>query len=181
MTPLSQLVFARPEETVAKATEVMGHTGRVMLPVISTEGRVSGIVTARDFLTFGLDAKKRGGKKAFLEDMVERTGAEMGSMEEAPDYLKFEPTNLPLFCNVGTAALPHPFKTADGVAGNLRAHGPSDFTNDPELSEDASFVYKYGVEAGITFAGVADGVGSWRQYVSGSRDNVHTNVRRAPL
>jgi CBS domain-containing protein len=85
MTPLASLVFARPEETVAKASEVMAHTDRVMLPVISSEGRVEGIVTAKDFLGFGVQAKEKGGKEAYLKDMAGRTGAEQTSMAEPPE------------------------------------------------------------------------------------------------
>jgi protein phosphatase PTC7 len=175
MTPLSRLVFVRPNETVSKATEVMAHTGRVMLPVITVEGRVEGIITASDIIEFGTGttAEQRGGKKQFLEDMVGRTGTELGSMADPPGFIGRQTSGTDgdqLYVNVGEHKLPHPFKTETGVAGNRRLFGPNDYSTDVTLSEDSSFVYKCSPASGITYAGVADGVGSWRQYGVDPRD-----------
>jgi protein phosphatase PTC7 len=84
--------------------------------------------------------------------------------------------NTSLYVNVGTAKLPHPFKTPTGVAGNKRIHGAAEYATDVDLSEDAEFIWQGPTAAGeggpgngqepkpYTWAGVADGVGSWREY-----------------
>ena len=78
---------------------------------------------------------------------------------------------------VGHAELPHPFKRRDGVAANLRDHGPRDYATDPDLSEDASFVlnlpwlHESGDE--VTYVGIADGVGSWREHGVDPRQYSH--------
>jgi CBS domain-containing protein len=117
MTPISQVVYGRPDETVGMCRTIMARLGIKCLPILSREGRVEGLVTARDMSDFGLSAKDRGGKKSYLNDVSERVGLSSNtSMAEPPIYLKAQlalgPT--PLFINVGVAELPHPFKTADG-------------------------------------------------------------------
>lgn len=92
-------------------------------------------------------------------------------MAEPPSFMAFElaTTNKPLFVNIGTDAMPHPFKTSLGVAGNKRLHGPGEYATDVDLSEDAMFTFSPENATGeahehLTYAGVFDGVGSWREY-----------------
>ena len=70
-------------------------------------------------------------------------------------------TQKPLFLNVGEAVLPHPLKHRSGT----------DYPSDPDLSEDAFFHTKVELPDGkdqelreFHYLGVADGVGSWREY-----------------
>ena len=58
MTPISQVVYARPEETVGSARTIMAKLGIKCLPVLSKEGQVEGLLTARDMTDFRLSAKE---------------------------------------------------------------------------------------------------------------------------
>jgi CBS domain-containing protein len=118
MTPISQVIFARPEETIGMCRTIMAKLGIKCIPILSREGRVEGLVTARDMSDFGLAAEDRGGKKSYLRDISERVGLSSGtSMAEPPQYLQAHLAleQTPLFCNIGVAELPHPFKSEHGV------------------------------------------------------------------
>ncbi len=67
----------------------MAKLGIKCIPVLSKEGRVEGLITAKDMSDFGLDAKDRGGKTNFLRDISERVGLSSNtSMAEPPPYLQ---------------------------------------------------------------------------------------------
>jgi CBS domain-containing protein len=120
MTPISQVIYGRPEETVGMCRTIMAKLGIKCLPILSRAGRVEGLMTARDMSDFGLTAKDKGGKQAYLNDVSQRVGLSSNtSMAEPPQYLRAHLAleKSPLFLNVGQAALPHPFKTADGKSG----------------------------------------------------------------
>lgn len=117
MTPISQVIFARPDETIGMCRAIMAKLGIKCLPVLSRQGKVEGILTAKDMADFGLSAKDKGGKQAYLNDISERVGLSSStSMADPPTYLKaqiaFE--HNPLYVNIGISALPHPFKTISG-------------------------------------------------------------------
>jgi len=180
MTPISQVIFGRPDETVGMCRTIMAKLGIKCLPILSREGRVEGLLTARDMSDFNLSAKDKGGKKSFLNDVSERVGLSSDtSMAEPPSYWKAHLAleQTPLFINVAHAALPHPFKTVNGVGGSHRDLQNSEYSSDPDLSEDAHFVATVALpdekDKGVrefTYLGVADGVGSWREYGVDPRD-----------
>ena len=123
MTPISQVIYARPEETVGMCRTIMAKLGIKCLPVLSKEGRVEGLVTARDMNQYRFSAEDKGGKKNFLNDVSERVG--LGTNTSMADPPAFMQAHLaleqnPLFINVGVAELPHPFKTDDGVGMSHR-------------------------------------------------------------
>lgn len=125
MTPISQVIFGRPDETVGIARTLMAKLGIKCLPIISRDGSVEGLITARDISDFGLSAKDKGGKSSYLTDVSERIGLSGNtSMAEPPIYLKahlaLQQSHAPLFVNVGVSALPHPFKTQDGCGSRQR-------------------------------------------------------------
>lgn len=123
MTPISQVIYGRPEETVGMCRTIMAKLGIKCLPILSREGTVEGLITARDMSDFGLTAKDRGGKKAFLNDVSSRVGLTSDtSMAEPPLYLQAHLAleNKPLFLNIGIASLPHPYKTNSGVGSSQR-------------------------------------------------------------
>lgn len=123
MTPISQVIFCRPEETVGMCRTIMAKLGIKCIPVLSKEGRVEGLITAKDMADYGLDAKDRGGKTNFLRDISERVGLSSNtSMAEPPQYLQAHMAleQTPLYMNVGVSELPHPFKTVNGVGMNHR-------------------------------------------------------------
>jgi CBS domain-containing protein len=120
MTPISQVIYGRPEETVGMCRAIMAKLGIKCLPILSRQGRVEGLITARDMSDFGLTAKDKGGKQAFLNDVSQRVGLSSNtSMADPPQYLQAHLAldQAPLFVNVGQAALPHPFKTPQGTSG----------------------------------------------------------------
>jgi len=174
MTPISQVIYGRPSETIGMCRSLMGKLGIKCLPILSDEGKVEGLVTSRDMNDFGLSASDKGGKKAYLNDISERVGLSSDtSMAEPPTYMHAHLAlqQKPLATNVGMAELPHPYKTHDGVGHSRRDHGPQDLATDLTLSEDAHFSIRVNLEdetdhvlRDVTYFGVADGVGSWRQY-----------------
>ncbi|CAB9516318.1 Protein phosphatase PTC7 homolog [Seminavis robusta] len=187
MTPISQVIYARPEETVGSCRTIMAKLGIKCLPVLSKEGRVEGLVTARDMSQYRFSAEDKGGKKSYLNDVSERVG--MGSNTSMADPPAFMQAHLaleqtPLFINVGVAELPHPFKTENGVGMNHRDFGPSEFSSDPSFSEDAYFTKtvrlpdeKLNKIQEVTYCGVADGVGSWRAFGVDPREFSHALMK----
>lgn len=183
MTPISQVIYGRPEETIGMCRTLMAKLGIKCLPILSKQGRVEGLLTARDMSDFGLTASDKGGKKNYLNDISERVGLSSDtSMAEPPTYLHAHlgMEQKPLYVNIGVAELPHPFKTPHGVGANKRDHGPNALASDPDLSEDAYFSVrvklpdeKDGILRDVTYFGVADGVGSWREYHVDPRDFSH--------
>lgn len=131
MTPISQVIYGRPEETIGRCRTVMTKLGIKCLPILSKEGRVEGLITARDMNEYGLTAAERGGKSAYLTDVAERVGLSSDtSMAEPPTYLKaqLDMNKMPLYINIGVSALPHPYKTPQGVARGIRGKAMSTTT-----------------------------------------------------
>jgi hypothetical protein len=123
MTPISQVVYGRPHETIGMCRTIMAKLGIKCLPILSKGGQVAGLISARDMSDFGLTASDKGGKKNFLNDISERVGlSEYTSMAEPPTFMlaHLGLEQSPLFVNLGVAELPHPFKTEQGVSGNRR-------------------------------------------------------------
>eukprot|EP00339_Tiarina_fusa_P007607 CAMPEP_0117073780 /NCGR_PEP_ID=MMETSP0472-20121206/51947_1 /TAXON_ID=693140 ORGANISM="Tiarina fusus, Strain LIS" /NCGR_SAMPLE_ID=MMETSP0472 /ASSEMBLY_ACC=CAM_ASM_000603 /LENGTH=82 /DNA_ID=CAMNT_0004798465 /DNA_START=79 /DNA_END=324 /DNA_ORIENTATION=+ len=82
----------------------MAKLGIKALPILSQDGRVEGLITARDMSDFGLSAADKGGKKNYLNDISERVGLSSDtSMAEPPTYLHahLAMEQTPLFTNVG--------------------------------------------------------------------------------
>mmetsp|Transcript_22297 Transcript_22297/g.31948 ORF Transcript_22297/g.31948 Transcript_22297/m.31948 type:complete len:684 (-) Transcript_22297:182-2233(-) len=201
MTPISQVIYARPEETIGMCRSIMAKLGVKCLPILN-DGRVEGLITSRDLSEYGLVAEDRGGKSNFLRDVSERVGlSSVGtSMAEPPAYLQSHLVfcQQPLFLNVGVAELPHPFKGSHGAGTSkneamflhttttVQQQQQDIYASDPSYSEDAHFVVETilphdGDESSnnnnhvsfssdaphlkdIVYMGVADGVGSWREY-----------------
>ena len=123
MTPISQVIYAKPDETVGVARTLMAKLGIKCLPILSRDGKVEGLLTARDMSDFGLSAKDKGGKTSYLKDVSERVGLSSNtSMAEPPTYLRAHLAleQTPLHVNIGITAIPHPFKGPEGLAKNAR-------------------------------------------------------------
>lgn len=182
MTPINQVIYGRPDETIGQCRAIMTKLGIKCLPIL-TEGRVEGILTGRDMSDFYFDPTDKGGKKNYLRDVSDRVGLTTDtSMAEPPVFVRqhLALRHAPLFLNVGPAEYPHPFKAVDGIGSSRRNFGPQDLATDPELSEDAHFVSTVELldETGknmqkLAYMGVADGVGSWRQYGVDPREFSH--------
>ena len=123
MTPISQVIYGRPDETVGMIRTIMAKLGIKTVPILSKDGRVEGVVTAKDFSDFGISAREKGGKKSYLSDVSERVGLKSNtSMAEPPSYLQAHLAleQTPLFVNVAVSEMPHPYKTEDSVGMNQR-------------------------------------------------------------
>ena len=123
MTPISQVIYGRPTETIGMCRSLMSKLGIKCLPILSKEGKVEGLITARDMNDYGLSASDRGGKKSYLNDVSERVGLSSDtSMAEPPLYMNAHLAleQKPLSVNMGVDELPHPYKTHDGVGHNRR-------------------------------------------------------------
>jgi CBS domain-containing protein len=123
MTPISQVIYGRPDETVGMCRTIMAKLGIKALPILSREGRVEGLITARDMSDFGLSAADKGGKKSYLNDVSERVGLSSDtSMAEPPTYLQAHLAleQSPLYVNMGVFELPHPFKSPEGCGMTQR-------------------------------------------------------------
>lgn len=121
MTPINQVIYGRPNETIGMCRAIMGKLGIKCLPILAGS-RVEGILTTRDLSDFYFDAQDRGGKKNYLTNVSGRIGLTGASMAEAPMFLRghLALSHDPLYLNVGVAEYPHPFKFEDGVGGNRR-------------------------------------------------------------
>ena len=122
MTPINQVIYGRPDETIGMCRAIMAKLGIKCLPILA-EGRVEGILTSRDMADFYFDPKDRGGKQNYLRDISERVGLSSDtSMAEPPVFVRqhLALKHAPLFLNVGVVEYPHPFKTADGIGSSRR-------------------------------------------------------------
>lgn len=89
MTPISQVIYARPDETVGMCRTIMAKLGIKCLPILSRAGRVEGLITARDMSDFGLTAQEKGGKKSYLNDVSSRVGLSSNTRcEYMPSFTK---------------------------------------------------------------------------------------------
>jgi len=181
MLPINQVIYGRPDETIGMCRAVMAKLGIKCLPILN-DGRVEGILTSRDLSDFYFDPKDRGGKKNYLENVSERVGLTADtSMAEPPIFVRQQLAmkHAPLYINVGVEEFPHPFKTANGIGSSRRNFGPLDLSIDSDLSEDAHFATNVNLldENGnlqnMLYMGVADGVGSWREYGVDPREFSH--------
>ena len=136
MTPIDQVIYGRPDETIGMCRAIMTKLGIKCLPILSG-GRVEGILTARDMADFHYDPKDKGGKKNYLRDVSERVGLTADtSMAEPPVFVRqhLALRHAPLYMNVGVVEYPHPYKTADGIGSSRR----SEFGMDTCLSNISS-------------------------------------------
>jgi protein phosphatase PTC7 len=174
MTPMSRVIFCSPDETVEKIQYIMVELKIRTLPVVK-DGVIHGIITLGDVINHHYSSEEIGGKKAFIKGVVGRLGLPTGT--RVASHVVKEGVKRSIKWKVGMAALPHPFKRPDGVAPNLRLHGPAEYATDLEFSEDASFVltlpwlHEHGDQA--TYVGIADGVGSWREHGVDPREYSH--------
>jgi CBS domain-containing protein len=117
MTPIRQVIYARPDETVGMCRAIMAKLGLKCLPILQ-DNQVKGLITARDMSDYGLQAVDKGGKEHYLQTVSSRVGLSSSttSMAEPPHYLRAHLAleQKPLYINVGVAALPHPYKLPGG-------------------------------------------------------------------
>lgn len=153
MTPIRQVIYARPDETVGMCRAIMAKLGLKCLPILEGN-QVKGLVTAKDMSDYGLKAIDKGGKEAYLETVSSRVGLSSNttSMADPPQYLRAHLAleQSPLYINIGTAALPHPFKMEGGrVARDLRGMTLRNIGNDTAHSATKEMIQGEGLSTDI--------------------------------
>jgi protein phosphatase PTC7 len=162
MIPLNQMVFCSPQDSLYQCLLIMSELNIRNLPVVS-QGQVLGIINVNDISDYTFSREELGGKKNYIANISERRGLKQGvHVTHAPEI-----PGKSLSVSIGSAALPHPFKTADGVSASCRDHRHLELASDPTLSEDSHFVLSVAWPTPhsdvLHLVGVADGVGSWRK------------------
>ena len=93
-------------------------------------------------------------------------------------------TNHRLDCEIGSYALPHPYKSHDNVSSSRRQYSfGKELNNDLSLCEDAHFTMVVpgsgGEDSSQIYICVADGVGGWRSRGVDPREFAHALCRNA--
>jgi protein phosphatase PTC7 len=143
-----------------------------------------GIITNKDLENCSFSITETGGKKGFI-DNINRKGLPDGTKlkkhdKEANTSTQVFNQAVRLNLEVGSYALPHPYKKHDGVAANRRGYGAHELSEDMSLCEDAHFTVRLKgdrVDTSQVYMCVADGVGSWRQYGVDPRSFSHKLVQ----
>ena len=161
IVPKDKLVYCSPNDTARRCREIMFHLKVRNLPVIEN-GEVRGIINAKILADASFDLIETGGKKGFIHNISGRKGLPEGTrLSQAAlahaehDHMRREWDDLhrvpgmsnqldavSLDMQIGSFALPHPFKKAEGVAMNRRLYGAHELSDDLTLCEDAHFVFK---------------------------------------
>jgi len=188
MTPASKMVFCRPDDYVRRCREIMFQLKIRNIPVIE-DGKVRGIITLKDLADSAFTVQGTGGKKGFLDNLTSRKGLPQGTTASLEGVV----VPVKLKADIGAFALPHPYKHAKGVAHNRRQFGPFDLNDDMNLCEDSHFIVRVGDNSEVpeteinseeilvrnesVYVGVADGVGSWRQYGVDPKEFSHSLIK----
>lgn len=202
MTPKDKLIYCSPNDSLRKCREIMFQCKIRNLPIIDTNNEVRGIVTMKMLSDSAFSLMDIGGKKGFIHNVTGRRGlpddARIHFEDQACDICRTNSTGGCLDIEVGSFALPHPFKNENGVAMDHRSFGPQEFSEEIEYSEDAHFAIRVKAfhenpdfvpesfdptemilplsivnEPSKVYLCVADGVGSWREYDVDPREFSH--------
>jgi hypothetical protein len=112
------------------------------MPVLDGK-EIKGIITMKILADSAFDLMSSGGKKGFISHVTGRRGL--------PEHATVSLRGLDeLDLEVGSFALPHPFKRAGGAAGDHRGYGAEELATDLTLCEDAHFLLRLrdGLESG---------------------------------
>ena len=183
MTTKDKLVFCSPHDTARRAREMMFQLKIRNMPVIEN-GEVLGIVTIKDLADSAFSIEDTGGKKGFIENVIGRKGLPQGTkLKDKNNTTRTNNNQQKLLIEYSSYALTHPFKRKDGVAGRRRDYGADDLCEDLSLCEDAHFTLKVNTKHSESlsqvYLGIADGVGSWRQYGVDPKQFAHKLIDNA--
>lgn len=133
MTKKEKLVYCSPTDSVKRCRETMFLLKVRNLPVIN-QGEFLGIVTMKDLADSSFSLSDSGGKKGFIHSVTGRKGIPEGTKPSADSSagLSRKPQ---INVNIGSYALPHPFKSEEGVASGRRDYGAKELCNDMSLCE----------------------------------------------
>lgn len=185
MTGKDKLVYCSPNDSVRHCREIMFQLKIRHMPVLN-QGQVIGIITIKDLADSAFSLVDIGGKKGFIHNVTGRKGIPAGiKLHEfkTEDSSSRHSHRRQIEVDYGSFALPHPFKSSDGVASSRRTYGALDLCTDLSYCEDAHFTIRVAgipaTEPSQVYLCVADGVGSWRQYGVDPRRFADKLVRNA--
>eukprot|EP00595_Chromulina_sp_UTEXLB2642_P003399 CAMPEP_0196766210 /NCGR_PEP_ID=MMETSP1095-20130614/20555_1 /TAXON_ID=96789 ORGANISM="Chromulina nebulosa, Strain UTEXLB2642" /NCGR_SAMPLE_ID=MMETSP1095 /ASSEMBLY_ACC=CAM_ASM_000446 /LENGTH=417 /DNA_ID=CAMNT_0042126961 /DNA_START=455 /DNA_END=1708 /DNA_ORIENTATION=+ len=155
------------------------------LPVLDNNEAI-GIINIKDLADSAFSLIDIGGKKGFIHNVTGRKGVPIGTKASLSSNIQSvqqnRRQNINLKVDLGAFALPHPYKTYDNVSSSRRDYGAMDLCDDMSLCEDAHFVMRVQRSSDLpsqVYFGVADGVGSWRQYGVDPRKFSHSLINYA--
>jgi CBS domain-containing protein len=187
-----KLVYCSPDDTVRQCREIMFQLKIRNLPVI-VNNECLGVISIQDLADSSFTLLDTGGKKGFLHNLSGRKGLPTGTKLNPDTKLHAKSGTKPgsitknqptLSLEVASYALPHPFKSSNGVASSRRNYGATELSSiaDIEYCEDAHFTIRVsGTDPNHSqvYLCVADGVGSWRQFGVDPRNFSHRLVEKA--
>lgn len=143
-----KLVYCSPDDTVRQCREIMFQLRIRNLPVLVND-ELLGIVSIQDLADSAFSLNDLGGKKGF-QTITGRKGLPQGTKLNENTKLHAAAGTVPggisiknqakLGLDVGSYALPHPFKHEGGVASSRRNYGPADLSTDMAFCEGRFFL-----------------------------------------
>ena len=134
-----KLVYCSPDDTVRQCREIMFQLRIRNLPVLVND-ELLGIVSIQDLADSAFSLSDLGGKKGYIHNVTGRKGLPQGTKLNKDTKLHAAAGTVPggisiknqvkLALDVGSYALPHPFKHQGGVASSRRNYGPADLSTD---------------------------------------------------
>ncbi len=138
MTTKDKIIFCSPEDSVRRCREIMFQLKIRNMPVLD-DGKISGIITIKDLADSAFTIKDTGGKAGFIHNVTGRRGLPEGIIAAQKANIK-QTTHMEI--DVGSYALPHPFKHELGVAAHRRQYGADELATDLKMCEDAHFALR---------------------------------------
>lgn len=150
MTKREKLVYCSPSDSLSHCREIMFQCKIRNLPIIDSNNVVRGILTMKTIADSSFNLIDIGGKKGFIHNVTGRRGLPNTAKVELSSSLLNDPENNSvanklfnqLDLEIGSFALPHPFKSERGAANNRRDYGAFQLSTDLKYCEDASFAIR---------------------------------------
>lgn len=153
MTRREKIIYCSPDDTTRRCREIMFQCRIGNMPILD-KGEVRGLLTMQALADASFNLLDTGGKKGFIHNVTGRRGLP----ETARVALRASPCGggaggggvggdstgpcAKLDAEVAAFALPHPFKTSDGVAMDRYHYGAGPLAEDLSLCEDAHFALR---------------------------------------
>ena len=171
MTPKEKIIFCSPEDSVRRCREIMFQLKIRNMPVLD-DGKISGIITIKDLADSAFTIKDTGGKAGFIHNVTGRRGLPEGIEAAAKSHVKHA---IKIAVDVGSHALPHPFKHETGVAAHRRQYGAEELATDLKMCEDAHFAIRVQARAESSVDEDAIELNSIDPSSSNSRNSISTD------
>jgi CBS domain-containing protein len=149
-TKREKLVYCSPTDSVKRCREIMFQLKIRNIPVLD-KGEVLGIVTIKDLADSSFSLIDIGGKKGFIHNVTGRKGIPDGTkISQSNDNIVL-PRKPLIKIDFGAYALPHPYKSPEGVASSRRSYGAKALCEDVSLCEGKSCILAFSLMMPDTF------------------------------